>query len=167
MEDRHVQKCCGHHHGGNNGNNSTPSILRIYNPTSSIVAYGANLPLTLNTIFIPNNNDFTVDLLSNVIFFAPGIYSVTFTITASIPLAPPITTPLTIYENNSGFDGLRLSASVYNLENIATVSGSTMYTSIDSNNYFSLVNRTFNDVGVPIELFYLEITAFKVYTFPT
>ncbi len=166
MDDRHFQKCCGHHHdGGHNGNNSSNGVLRIYNPISSIVGYGANLPLTLNTINIPNNNDFTIDLINNIILFAPGIYSVTYTITATIPVSPPITTPLTIYENQGGIDGIRLSASVYNFENIATVSGSTMYTGMEFGNAFSLVNRTFNGAaGIPIELLYLEITAYKVYS---
>ncbi len=170
MNYRHFKDCCDcwHHHHDNGNNNRSNGILYVHNAVRSTVNAGQLLPIpNINQIAIANNNAIRID--SNLIFFtAPGIYDISYSITARIPVAAPTTIPLTIIDEIGGRPDTRLSASVYNNENVATVSGVLMRASdgrVGRGDNVSFRNITRNQLGnlIPIELLFLNITVVKIY----
>lgn len=143
------------------GNNS---ILSIYDKTRTVVGPRANLPLSPNRYNLPDNNDYVVDTVNDLISFQPGIYFITYTITARIPVAALTTIPLSIMVSRGGRDYMPLSASAYNNDNIATLSGSTMFPGGGRASLLLINNTRRPDLQyIQIELISFEITAHKLY----
>ena len=141
-----------------NGN----GILHMYNKVKSNVNSFGFIPLGVSQENnIPNNDVFEIG--PSGIVFPTKLYLISYTVTARILVAAPTTIPLTIYEHEAGRNGIRLSASVYNNENVATVSGTTIYRGVKGRS-LGLRNETADATGrgIPIEVLYVELTAYRI-----
>ncbi|WMJ85481.1 hypothetical protein [Anaerocolumna sp. MB42-C2] len=142
-------------------------MLRISNYDRRMVGPDQFLPLTGSLLDIPNNNNNGYRINPDYLQFEPGIYCISYNVTARIPVAAPTTIPLIIYESHGGRPGMRFYASAYNIDNTATVSGTTLIRGIGFDGRgtsFELRNltRDLNGQASSIELVMLEIAAFKI-----